>query len=53
MLKTTQQRPAAVLCRCLFGCAEWGAHRRHLANTIKPSLCGDDEALCQIAVNLC
>jgi len=27
-----------------------GAHRRHLANTIEPSMCGGDAACCHITV---
>ena len=27
-----------------------GAHSRHLVNTIEPSVCGDDVALCQITL---
>jgi len=29
-----------------------GADWRHLANTIKPSVCGSDAALCQITLTL-
>jgi len=31
----------------------WGAHRRHLASTIEPSVCGGDAALCQIILTTC
>jgi len=31
----------------------WGAHRRHLANTTEPSMCGGDPGLCQIALTTC
>ena len=30
-----------------------GAHWRHLANTIEPSVCGGDAALCQTALTTC
>jgi len=30
-----------------------GAHWRHLANTIEPSMCGGDAALCQITLSTC
>ena len=30
-----------------------GAHRRHLANTTEPSVCGGDAALCQITLTTC
>jgi len=30
-----------------------GAHWRHLANTIKPSVCGGDAVLCQITLITC
>jgi len=33
--------------------ASLGAHSRHLANTIQPSVCGDDAALCQITLTTC
>ena len=47
--------------RCRLGCGlEWasgriygGAHWRHLVNTIKPSMCGDDAALWQITSTTC
>jgi len=50
ILKATQQGAAPVRCGCRFGCARWGAHWRHLANTIEPSVCGGDAALCQITL---
>jgi len=31
----------------------WGAHWRHLANTIEPSACGGDAVLCQITLTTC
>ena len=31
----------------------WGAHRRHLANTIEPSTCVGDAACCQITLISC
>jgi len=31
----------------------WHAHRRHLANTTEPSVCGGDAALCQITCCCC
>ena len=31
----------------------WGAHWRHLANTIELSVCGGDAALCQITLTTC
>ena len=30
-----------------------GAHWRHLVNTIEPSVCGGDAALCQITLTTC
>jgi len=30
-----------------------GAHWRHLANTIEPSVCGGDAVLCQITLTTC
>ena len=43
---------------CGFGWVEesmcyMGAHWRHLANTIEPSLCGGDAALCRITLTTC
>ena len=54
--KTTEQR-----CRLGGGlarglkkpCTRWGAHRRHLANTIKRSVHGGDAALYQVNVITC
>jgi len=34
-------------------CTRWGAHWRHLANTIEPSMCGGDAALCQFTLGTC
>jgi len=31
----------------------WGAHWRHLKNTIEPSVCGGDAVLCQITLTTC
>jgi len=31
----------------------WRAHWWHLPNTIEPSVCGGDVALCQIALTTC
>ena len=31
----------------------WGAHWRHLANTIEPSICGGDAVLCQFTLTTC
>ena len=31
----------------------WGAHRRHLANTTEPSMCGADAVCCQITLTTC
>ena len=31
----------------------WGAHWRHLKNMTEPSMCGGDEALCQITLTTC
>jgi len=31
----------------------WGAHWRHLKNTIEPSMCIGDAALCQITLTTC
>jgi len=36
-----------------LGCTRWGAHWRNLANTIVPSACGGDEAVCQITLTTC
>jgi len=30
-----------------------GAHWRHLANTIEPSVCGGDAVLCHITLTTC
>jgi len=30
-----------------------GAHWRHRTNTIEPSVCGSDAALCQITLTIC
>jgi len=30
-----------------------GAHWRHLANTIEPSVCGGDAVLCQVTLTTC
>jgi len=34
-------------------CIRWGAHRRYLANTDEPSMCGGDAVLCQITLTIC
>jgi len=34
-------------------CRHGRAHWRHLANTIEPSVCGGDAALCQITLTTC
>jgi len=34
-------------------CIRWGAHWRHLAYTIEPSMRGGVEACCQIALTTC
>jgi len=34
-------------------CSHGRAHWRHLANTIEPSVCGSDAALCQITLTAC
>ena len=34
-------------------CIRWGAHWRHLANTIEPSMCGGDAVYCQITLTTC
>ena len=34
-------------------CIRWGAHWRHLANTIEPSMCRGDAAFCQIILSTC
>ena len=34
-------------------CLHVRAHWRHLANTIEPSVCGGDAALCQITLTTC
>ena len=55
-----QKRLNLSRCRldCGFGWVEesmcyMGAHWRHLANTIEPSLCGYDAALCRITLTTC
>ena len=50
ILKETQQGAERVWCGCQLGCTRWGAHWRNLANTIDPSVCGGDAALCQITL---
>jgi len=35
------------------GWRKHGSHWRHLANTIEPSMCGSDAALCQITLTTC
>jgi len=32
---------------------DWGAHRRNLPNTVEPSMCGGDAALCQVTLTTC
>jgi len=39
--------------RPLFGFLYAGAHWRHLANTIEPSMCDGDAVLCQITLTTC
>jgi len=34
-------------------CIRWGAHWRHLANTIEPSMCGGNGACSQITLTTC
>jgi len=34
-------------------CIRWSAHRRHLANTTEPSMCGADAVCCQITLTTC
>jgi len=34
-------------------CPRTRAHLRHLANTVEPSVCSGDAALCQIALTTC
>jgi len=48
ILKATQQGPEPVRRQCW-----WGGYWRNLANTIEPSVCGGDVALCQITVTTC
>jgi len=48
ILKATQQAAEPVRCRC-----RWGAYWRHLSNTIEPSVCGGDAALCKITLTIC
>jgi len=43
-----RQRAELVWCGCSLGCTKWGAHWRHLANMIEPSMSGGDAILCQI-----
>ena len=38
---------------CYGADAYGGAYWRHLANTVEPSVCGGDAALCQITVITC
>ena len=37
----------------VFGFLYMGSHWCHLANTIEPSMCGGDAALCQITLTTC
>jgi len=48
ILKTTQQGTEPVWCGC-----RWGACWRHLANTVEPSACGSNAALCQVTLSTC
>ena len=45
--KATKQGATPVRCGCRLGCTRFGAHWRHLANTIGPSVRGCDMASCQ------
>jgi len=36
-----------------FGFLYMGAHWSHLLNTIEPSMCGGDAALCQVTLTTC
>jgi len=53
ILNASQERTAPVPCGCRLGCTIWDAYRRNLANTIAPSVCGGDAALCQITLTTC
>jgi len=60
LLWAVQKRLNRSICRlrCGLGWAQgniitWGAHWSNLANTIEPSVCGGDEAICQLALASC
>ena len=48
MLKAIRQDTAPVQCGCRLGCTIWGAYWRNLVNTVEPSVCSGDAALCHI-----
>ena len=50
---SAHQGSERVLCGCHCGVLNSGAHWHHLANTIEPSVCGGDAALCQITLSIC
>ena len=52
-VKVTQQGAAPVWFGCHLVCNRFGAHWRHLSNTIEPSMCCGDAALCQITPTTC
>jgi len=52
ILKATQLGAEQVRCRCRLGLFD-GGHWHHLPNTIEPSVCGGDVALCQITLTTC
>jgi len=51
--KASQQGAAPVRCGCRLGRTRRGSHWRNLVNTIEPSVCGGDAALCQITSTTC
>jgi len=48
-----QKGAELVRCECRLRCSRWGAHWRHLAYMIEPSVRGGDAALCQIPLTTC
>ena len=53
VLIATQQGAESVRWGCWLECIGWGAHWRNLANTVEPSVCNGDAALCQITLTTC
>ena len=53
VLKASRQGAEPVQCGCRLACTRWGAHWRHLANAVEPSVCGGSAALCHITLTTC